>query len=1224
MTWSDPHCFEPVARLLTRPARSGRALRMMGTILLACAMATGSAAHTDHACRHFRPLPPEQSVVQNSVRGIAQGNRGFLWIATLGGVHRFDGHEMLRVNTELTGNQELELGRISFLTLDSGGNLWLAGPSGSLDRIRYFDGNPESFTAALKGLGSGPGWSVWQVEDLGTGRLAVLIDGRLFLLDPDRMETRALDVVFPAWWKVHGILRVLALEGDRLLAFNEHQLGVLNLADGTMDRIFGADSGPLPVDFAGGIGRMRDGSVWVCGTHGRVGEVGMVADHVQVTLHQLPVETDLRLLSRGLRDEFWLVGSGDELLQWQMRSNQITIHELNQDGRPMPGDQIITELLVDRSGVVWVGTDGYGVFRFDPSSERFQSMSGRDNGHHGFTDPYLWDIQEDSTGIIIAGRGEFGRMTLPDHQYQTLLDIKHDPRCAEMGDLYCVLPLDGGDYLLGASPNNLAKYDPAAGTLAPVKGSGEALGEWIVPNVLERDEGGSIWVFGIEGTLLLDEDTETWLSLPSALDLAIGRVRVRCLAQAPDGVRFFGTEESGVLRWDPQRGAVDAWQTGTQPRSLPNNGVRSLYLDHTGSLWIGGYGGLSRLDDAARIAPGAAVTTYTTADGLPDNTIYSILPGPGGALWLATNIGLCRFDPADAGTRNFNLEDGMANNEFNGGASLVGSDGTLYLGGVNGLTWFLPSAGYLNQVPPKAAITHLKVGGQPIGNPLTTVRMDHLTVPWRHNSMEFDLAALCFQQTERQRAQYRIDWVTDDWWEVSRRQPITLINLPFGHRRLEYRVSNNDGLWSPVYSLYLHVATPPWREWWAWMIYAVLAGGAFWLIVRIFRRRQAQGAAHASRMAQADKLKAVGQLAAGLAHDFNNHLQIIMGSAELVSQDLEPGHPGQQSLQRIVATGRRAGLLSARLLTFAKESDPEREDLDLDEVVTNLRDLITSFLGASIEFVCERQPGVKIVHANREQLEQVLLNLCVNARDAITSHGRIEIGTSVVDSGGRRWCRCEVRDNGAGIPEGLRRKVFEPFFSTKPNGEGTGLGLSMVKRIVSRHGGLIKVSDNEMGGVTMGVLLPCATADVPASPPVPTLAPDPPTAPRARTVLVADDEEIVNRVTTAILERAGYTVLSARDGREALSTLEKHPEIALIVLDVIMPVMGGREVYEYIHEHALPVAVIMCSGQSFSALEGADLAAAGVPVLPKPYTARQLLDAVERLLGSPTEVPTEP
>ncbi|PJA73168.1 hypothetical protein CO151_14355 [bacterium CG_4_9_14_3_um_filter_65_15] len=1197
---------------------------MMGTILFACAMATGSSAQSDHTCSHFRPLPPEQRVVQNSVRGIAQDNQGFLWIATLGGVHRFDGQEMLRVNTELASNQELDLGRISFLTLDSGGNLWLAGPSGSLDRIRYADGKPESFTAALEGSGSGPGWSVWQVEDLGTGRLVLLADGRLFLLDPDRMETRALDVIFPAWWKVHGLRRILALEGDRLLTYNEHQLGVINLAEGTLDRIFGADSGPLPKDFVCGMGRMRDGSVWVCGTQGRVGEVGMVADHVQVTVHQLPVETDLRLLSRGLRDEFWLVGSGDELLQWQMRSNRVTVHELDRDGHPMPGDQIITELLVDRSGVVWVGTEGYGVFRFDPSSERFQSMTGHDNGHNGFSDPYLWDIREDSTGIIIAGRGEFGRMDPRNHQYQALLDLKHDPRCAELGDLFCVLPLDGGAYLLGTKPHNLVRYDPAAGTLTPVNGSGEALGEGIVPNVLERDEGGSIWVFGIKETLLLGEDAATWLPVPPTLAQALDGVRVRCLAQAPDGVRFFGTETLGVLRWDPQRGALDTWQADADSSTLPHNGVRSLHLDDGGTLWIGSYGGLSRLDDAARAAPGAAVATYTTADGLPDNTIYSILPEKDGALWLATNLGLCRFDPADAGTRNFNLDDGMANNEFNGGASLVGSDGTLYLGGVNGLTWFRPSTGYLNRIPPKAALTHVKVGGKPLGNPLTLTRLDHLVVPWRHNSLEFNLAALCFQQPDRQRARYRIDGVTDDWWEVSRGQPITLIHLPFGDRRLEYRVSNNDGLWSPINTLSLHVATPPWQQWWAWAIYAIVVGGAIWLIVRLFRRRQVRSAAHASRLAQADKLKAVGQLAAGLAHDFNNHLQIIMSSAELASQELEPGHPGQQSLRRIVNTGRRAGLLSARLLTFAKESDPGREDLDLDEVVTNLRDLITSFLGASVEFVCERQPGVKIVHANREQIEQVLLNLCVNARDASTSHGRIEIGTSVVEEGGRRWCLCEVRDNGAGIPEGLRRKVFEPFFSTKPNGEGTGLGLSMVKRIVSRHGGRIELSDNEMGGTTMGVLLPCATAEVPASPPAPALAPDPATAPRARTVLVADDEEIVNRVTTAILERAGFTVLSAHHGREAVAMLEQHPEIALIVLDVIMPVMGGREVYEYIHEHALPMAVIMCSGQSFSALEGADLAAAGVPVLSKPYTARQLLDAVERLLGKPTKVTAEP
>jgi PAS domain S-box-containing protein len=396
--------------------------------------------------------------------------------------------------------------------------------------------------------------------------------------------------------------------------------------------------------------------------------------------------------------------------------------------------------------------------------------------------------------------------------------------------------------------------------------------------------------------------------------------------------------------------------------------------------------------------------------------------------------------------------------------------------------------------------------------------------------------------------------------------------------------------------------------------------GAIGVATDVTERRRLE-----TMLRHSQKMQAVGQLAGGVAHDFNNLLQAIRGYAALGRRLV--GGKVRGYLDEILRASDRAGNLVRQLLTFSRREALRPEYLSLSEVVTGLGEMLSRLIGEHLELEILTGADLGIVRADRGQVEQIVVNLCVNARDAMVNGGRLRLETDNVrfgsdDLAATPWAmegefvRLSVSDTGCGIPPEVRERVFEPFFTTKETGQGTGLGLATVYAITERHGGFVNLESEVGEGTRVEVHLPRVQLPADTSPARGAVEV---AGGGTETILVAEDDEQVAELAETILVEAGYRVLLARDGERAVALFDEHAaEIAAAVLDVVMPKMSGREVSEAILARRPELPILFTSGYRGDILEG--LPGPEPTILRKPFAPRSLLARVRELIsGSPAD-----
>jgi signal transduction histidine kinase len=394
------------------------------------------------------------------------------------------------------------------------------------------------------------------------------------------------------------------------------------------------------------------------------------------------------------------------------------------------------------------------------------------------------------------------------------------------------------------------------------------------------------------------------------------------------------------------------------------------------------------------------------------------------------------------------------------------------------------------------------------------------------------------------------------------------------------------------------------------------------------------------QLRQAQKMEAIGRLAGGVAHDFNNLLTAMLGSVELLLGNLGPADPRLDDANDIKAAAARAAGLTRQLLAFSRRQLLRPQRLDLNSVVGDVQRLLRRLISEDIELVTRLAPGLGSVRSDRSQLEQVIVNLVVNARDAMPAGGAIVIETASAeqdeafarinpDASPTRFARLAVHDTGAGMDADTRAHLFEPFFTTKEVGKGTGLGLATVYGIVKQSGGYITVDSQPGRGTTFRIYLPLADTGDLAEREEETRRLTPPGGlpsrngavdlrGRGEVVLVVEDEERIRVSAKRILEHYGYRVLLATDGQDALDVLRKgEATVDLVLSDVVMPRMSGPQLYDRLRGEGAAVRFLFTSGYVGKDSRSKLLVDPSVPFLPKPWTVEELVSRVREILDAP-------
>jgi len=392
-----------------------------------------------------------------------------------------------------------------------------------------------------------------------------------------------------------------------------------------------------------------------------------------------------------------------------------------------------------------------------------------------------------------------------------------------------------------------------------------------------------------------------------------------------------------------------------------------------------------------------------------------------------------------------------------------------------------------------------------------------------------------------------------------------------------------------------------------------------------FRRAAEENRARLeAQLLQAQKMEAVGQLAGGIAHDFNNMLTAIIGYASLLEAKLGTDSPLKPYVDQILSSSEKSANLTSQLLAFSRKQIMSPKEIDLNELIKGMEILLKRLIGEDVEFKIRFTDKHLTTMVDRGQIEQVLLNLCTNARDAMPHGGLLVIGTDVLELDEKsiriydldqpgRYALISVSDTGHGMEEMTRERIFEPFYTTKEIGKGTGLGLSIVYGIIKQHNGNITVYSEPRKGTTFKIFLPLIVS------PMEAVKTESLVAPRggSEVILVAEDDEAVRTLTSHVLQGAGYTVIEAVDGDDAVNEFMEHRDrIRLVILDVVMPKRSGKEASEAIRKMKSDIRILLTSGYTADIISTKGISEEGLDFMSKPIAPNTLLRKVREVLDA--------
>ncbi len=1087
--------------------------QILVTVILAICLSGVAQASHSLAKVQFSVINNRPGLTQNSITDILQDTEGFIWVTTLGGLHKYDGHQFKRVSLSSGVDDPQWLFR---LFEDSSGLLWVGGGQGNVYKINKTTGMVDDLTLAINPNalkvtpGSQPetfGGSIQSFyEDL-SGRIWIGSANGLAIYDKhhDTFKVNP-QFTFPDGNNIErfsGVRSIVTAAQQRVWMASREGLLLLDPKTNTVVKIYRHqpdDPSSLSSDRLSKI-LVQDSNIWIGTTDNGINRLDTNTDKIH---HYRAIPTDPETLGSNIvldimidsQQRLWVATQSGGLQLYLPDHDSFKRFNKNKNDRFGIPSNDVWSLFEDRSGVLWIGTSGGGIAQVVPSTKKFDVIESIPYNENSLSDGFTWDLAFDASGLLWAAtRDGLNSYDPRSQQVKTYRPHGLVDGAFHNNQVISVTHTGRNSLWVGLATGELFDFDLDSHQFNPlVQPSFGNKFSTVRIWTLYLDAWQHMWIATNEGTYRLSPQQQLDL-IGGKTDFDVVTQRIaRVIYEDNFGRYWLGLNSSGLLVLGEDMSLLKHLVHDPLIKSsISHNTVRSIAQDNEGNLWMGTHGGLNKMLPGDNGQLGDKFQRYFMADGLPDNTIYSILT-EGDYLWLATNFGLCKFNNQTGEMQNYDINDGLPANEFNGGAAIKSKGGVLYLGGVNGITHFKSARIIKNTVAPQVAVSRFLVNNQPQGNPFTLSNLGEVELDHQQNNLTFDFAALDYHHPQQNQTRYRLV-PHQPQWEQSNSGTIKYANLSPGSYRFEVQGSNNDDVWSAHSAVIDITISPPWwRHPLAWFIYVIFSLYVFYsyrqrglkkkyqLEEMVLKRTEDLATANQDLAQSNNELEQATEIAehanelkssflANMSHEIRTPLTAIIGFTEHALDPQTDIVERNGYLHRVRRSGQHLLRLINEILDLSKI---EAEKLELEDNPINLFELLGDIESFGLALAQEKGLQFKVLYnyplplmfnGDLFRIRQVLYNLCGNAIK-FTTQGNVSILVNYLPKNNQ--LHFSIQDTGIGMTAEELKLLFQPFVQadssiTRKYG-GSGLGLVISQKLMQLMGGELTVESTKGRG----------------------------------------------------------------------------------------------------------------------------------------------------------------
>ena len=1180
--------------------------------------------------KHFSQISSQQGLSHNTVISIVQDKNDLMWFATFDGLNRFNGYDFKVYRNERGNDKSLMHDVLRVLFVDSEGLLWIGNKGGLSLYVSERDNFKNYHCPAKKDQIT----QVNAIIEFDNSHLLTGTETGLYLFDKKNEKF----VELQQFTTLKKQVQSLAKQGNNFLIGTVDGLYVYNNSRKYLSQVHKAFEGKI----IQAILPQSDSRIWI-GTEGSgLYLLNLTTGEVKNYRHNPndagSLSSDyIRSLAFDAQFNLW-IGTFNALSIISNGGDKFTNYYHNPTQEGSISQNSIRSVYMDTQGGMWLGSYYGGINYYHPLKNKFEHLQ-QNPYTRSLNDKVISCIVEDEDGRMWIGANDMGiNVYHPNSGKFDYFTRSNTPTLLSNNIKAFLLSKDKKSIYVGTHSGGLLLMNKTTGNCKRINNTDRSINDVYT---LTYDQAGNIWIGTLDGLYIYNESTGEIKQINIS---EMGSEQVLFLKIDSHKRIWIGGEKSlGMLKNRDSRLIV--FHSGDYNGTVINSAINCIFEDSKKRIWIGTRGGLNLYNENGKFK------LYNKENGLPGNLIYGILEDSFGRLWISTNNGISCFTPETGMFRNYSEADDLLFSQYNTYSFCQARSGLMYFGGINGITTFYPELLIDNPHTPQPRIGKIMIQNEEV-HPfdktgiLTKNILDtkKITLKASQSSLTIEFFVSNYLSGRHNTFAYKLEGLDKNWNQSTENRQVTYTNLHHGKYVFRVKAANNDGKWNEeTTDLEIRILPHWWQTWWAILLFILAAGITGWYIHRFMKQRQAMDEQLRAERIEKEKMEEINQMKTrffiNISHEFRTPLTLILS-------------PLQEIIERTTDKWQRSQLShiqknTGKLLRLVNQlMDYRRAELGFFELrvcKTNAKKQALEIYNLfeklakrkKINYIFEDFAADKDFLIDSNYLELILSNLLSNAFKFTPDEGKIIVRLEE----DLNYFIVEVEDTGCGIPPDKQALIFDRFYQVNYDNMGTGIGLSLVKRLVDSHHGKIEVKSTPEVGSTftlyipqneemydsleidkhitdnqinikhdeLGFILDDMNTDE--------TEPEAPDTKNETLLIVEDNAEVTEYLSERLLKN--YNIFTASNGAEALEVL-RNKEIDLVLTDVMMPVMDGIKLCKSIKQNIktchIPVIILSAKSNTEDQLEGLEVGADDY--LPKPFTYSVLKAKIQNMLKS--------